>query len=75
MAITDPDPGKLKFRTREDFVPKMSYVDGGTPGVNDDETLGYSCGSFYIDPNGKNVYLCTDATTGAANWVKTTLTW
>jgi hypothetical protein len=46
------------------------------PGVNDDTLAGYSVGSYWIDivasPN--ESYRCSDASAGAAVWIKTTLT-
>jgi hypothetical protein len=39
-----------------------------TPTVTDDDTLGYSVGSLWTLDDG-TVYVCSDATTGAAVWV------
>jgi hypothetical protein len=38
------------------------------PGVNDDLTQGYSRGSQWIDTSNGNIYQCTDASAGEANW-------
>jgi len=55
----------------------QNKLDGTVPpGANDDNTVGYSVGSFWIDivasPN--ESYRCVDSTTAAAVWIKTTLT-
>lgn len=38
------------------------------PTVNSDTTAGYSVGSLWCDTTADNVYVCIDATTGAAVW-------
>lgn len=48
--------------------PKNNYAASAAPTVNDDSGDGYSQGSIWA--NGNDVYICTDATAGAANWVK-----
>lgn len=43
------------------------------PGVNFDESQGYSRGSVALNTGSlKRTYICTDNTTGAANWVRLT---
>jgi len=39
------------------------------PTVTDDDVAGYAVGSFWIDVTHECVYVCTDASTGAALWV------
>ncbi len=41
------------------------------PGVNDDETAGYSINSHWFDQVAVKSYICFDATAGAAVWVET----
>ena len=48
--------------------PKNNYAASGAPSVNDDALEGYSQGSIWVDSG--DVYICTDATTGAAVWVQ-----
>lgn len=43
-----------------------------SPGVNDDETLGYAPGSLWWDLTGEALWTCFDATDGAASWVDLT---
>jgi hypothetical protein len=43
------------------------------PIATDDDSEGYSVGSFWIDVVTDNAYRCVDATTNVAVWVKTTL--
>lgn len=53
---------------------RIKYVDDATtaPGVNDDAaTLGVTVGSLWIDTVAPAVYICADASTGAAVWVAT----
>lgn len=49
------------------------------PTVNDDESQGYSGfdaggGSLWFNTVSREVFRCADATAGAAEWIKTTLT-
>jgi hypothetical protein len=52
-----------------------NFAGDGAPGVDDDETEGYSIRSLWLDATSdpREVYRCLDATEGAAVWVKTTL--
>jgi hypothetical protein len=38
------------------------------PTVNDDEGDGYAVGSMWVNTTGDTVWVCTDATAGAASW-------
>lgn len=38
------------------------------PGVNDDELSDFQVGSWWLYPGGSAIYLCSDATAGAAVW-------
>lgn len=57
-----------------DPVPdRLKYVDDATaaPDVTDDgATLGVTLGSLWIDTVAPAVYVCADASTGAAVWVE-----
>ncbi len=44
----------------------------GAPGINDDENDGYSLFSMYYDTAGADMYVCCDASAGAAVWKQTT---
>lgn len=50
-------------------APASNYAATAAPTVNDDDTLGYEVGSRWADSTNFAVYVCTDATTGAAVWV------
>ncbi len=41
----------------------------GPPTIGDDSSLGYTPGSRWYDATGKALYMCTDATAGAAVWL------
>jgi len=45
-----------------------------SPGVGDDDVDGYAVGSRWFDTTADEMYICLDATTGAAVWLNTTLT-
>lgn len=42
------------------------------PDITDDETLGYSQGSFWVNNTSFTQFFCSDATTGAAVWTQIT---
>lgn len=46
-----------------------NFTATSAPEVGDDEVDGYSAGSFWFDTVADMIWLCTDATTGAAVWV------
>lgn len=51
-----------------DTPVKNVFAESAAPGVNDDDTQDFSPGSAWVDTTNDNVYVCTDASTGAANW-------
>lgn len=54
-------------------LPKAKWDGNREPNADDDETLGYSAGSLWIDVIGKEAYRCVDSTEGAAEWIETTV--
>lgn len=52
------------------FVPNIKERFDSTvpPGINDDSTADYSAGSTWVDIAADAVYVCTDASPGAATW-------
>ena len=62
----------------EDLNDNMDFIDGSiapctwdattAPTINDDETLGYIVGSIWFDTTNHKIYMCEDATDGAAVW-------
>jgi len=52
--------------------PKHKFDATTAPTVNNDTTEGYSVGSRWADVTNDNLYVCLDATTGAAVWKETT---
>ena len=55
------------------LIPLNNYSANVAPTVNDDSGDGYAPGSRWIDLTGDEVYLCVDATVGAAVWIEATL--
>ena len=55
------------------FIPiiKNNFAAIATPTVTDDSDIGYSVDSIWVDstPTPTLVYICTDATAGAAIWL------
>ena len=47
---------------------KHNYSATENPTAGDDSTGGYSVGSVWINTSTNVVYICTDSSTGAANW-------
>lgn len=58
-----------ELRTQNE-VPRNNYAGGGVPGVGDDSADGYSVGSLWLYSN--DMYVCVDASAGAASWKKIT---
>lgn len=52
--------------------PQCNFAAAVAPAVGDDNTLGYSVGSQWVDTALDNAYICCDASTGAAVWKQTT---
>lgn len=48
----------------------FNYSGSGAPGVNQDNTQNYQVGSVYYDSVGLNLYVCSNASTGAAVWTQ-----
>ena len=62
------EAGRLYVMGGDGFtIREVSHNFTTTPTVNDDDTKGFIVDSRWILDNG-NVYICTDATTGAAVW-------
>jgi hypothetical protein len=59
-----------------DHNPKANPDGTAQPTVNNDDSPGedYAIGSRWTDATNDKDYVCTDASTGAANWVETTAT-
>ena len=72
-SIPDLNPELLRLLDEMDRKIKNSKFDATTvPGVTEDDAHGYEVGSRWIDVTGDDEYVCVDATTGAASWLKTT---
>lgn len=68
----DPTDGALKGYDGSSWqnktLPKINLTATTGPVVTDDEGDGYAVGSFWLDTVGAQFYVCTDASTGAAEW-------
>lgn len=49
-------------------IPNHNYTATAAPAVTDDGDNGYQVGSVWINLTTDNVYMCADATAGAAVW-------
>jgi len=47
-----------------------AHVASVDPTVNDDDTLGFDSGDFWVNDVSAKVFVCLDASTGAADWRK-----
>jgi len=47
---------------------KHNYSASSSPTVNEDDSVGYSVGSLWIDTTADTVFVCTDSSTGSASW-------
>jgi hypothetical protein len=62
------EAGRLYTMQQDGFtIREVSHNFTATPTANDDDTKGFVIGSRWILDNG-DVYVCSDATTGAAVW-------
>lgn len=50
-------------------IPKPNYAATTAPTVGDDTADGYTVGSVWIDTTADKIYLCVDASLGAAVWI------
>jgi hypothetical protein len=57
------------FINQGGYIVRANSINGTTPGVNHDITMGYIVGSIFHDMNNQTKYQCTDNTDGAAVWV------
>jgi hypothetical protein len=66
----------LDLLDRANIKPKPNLAGTAPPTVNNDDSPGedYAIGSRWTDATNDKDYVCTDASTGAANWVETTAT-
>lgn len=51
-------------------LPQNNYNATSDPTVNDDVTEGYSTGSKWYNKSTPAIFICTNASSGAANWVQ-----
>lgn len=70
MPWFDETAGALKMRNGNNTTWQTMTVFATTaPGVGDDSADGVIVGTHWFDATGKKVYICTDASAGAAVWV------
>lgn len=67
------DPGPVKDRSWQvdaahGTFDRPRFIDAAAPTVDDDETIGVLVGNRWLDTTGPTLYMCTDASDGAAVW-------
>ena len=70
VAITLESDGNYAFNGAlgsDKVLVKTNFAAIASPTVSNDDSEGYSAGSLWIYSN--STWICTDASTGAANWV------
>jgi hypothetical protein len=65
--------GALYSLDSSDLIDKVQFKTVA-PSVNDDSTRGFKVGSYW-ETNDGTMYVCSDATTGAAEWVAQSGNW
>lgn len=59
---------RLSNLESSDPTLKNNWSATSDPTVNDDSGDGYAAGSLWINTSGARVFVCVDATAGAADW-------
>ena len=76
VTIIDEEDNRIPWPPIPRYMPyrKDNYAGSVAPGVNDDETQGYSVGSVWaVVSSPPEFYRCADGSAGAAVWLNTTL--
>ena len=75
-SYTGQASDSLQVNSAEDalILIKNNFSASSAPGVNDDDSAGYSVSSRWVDLSADKEYVCLDASTGAAVWLETTVT-
>lgn len=50
------------------YFDRPRFIDAAAPTTSDDETIGVLVGNRWLDTTGPTLYMCTDASEGAAAW-------
>lgn len=58
----------LEMPDADVLLRKNNFAGAAAPSVSDDNTQGYAVGSYWFDTTNDEVYGCTNAATGAAEW-------
>ena len=62
------------FDPEDSGIVQNNLAASTAPAVSNDDSEGYAVNSIWLDTTGNEAYRCLDASTGAAVWIKTTLT-
>lgn len=68
--FTDPEGFMRKTGAGAYQAIKSNLSASTAPTVNDDSSAGYAKGSVWIDGTGLKIYMCFDASVGAAVWIE-----
>lgn len=77
IAVTAEQDAVYKFNGELSIATtlvKANYAAVTDPGINDDDTQGYTEGSRWFNLSALRVFECLDSTTGAAVWKKSVMT-
>ncbi len=74
--LDDADAATARATLGAEAAVQNNLSGSGAPGVNDDSSAGYAPRSRWFDvaASPPETYVCVDASVGAAQWVKTSLT-
>ena len=68
FVCTDNTSGAAVWTNLGLLFPLSNYAATAAPTANDDSTQGYEVGSLWVNINGALLYICFNATAGAAVW-------
>lgn len=59
---------RVTFAWLQKWLDRPRFIEAAAPTVDDDETEGVAVGNRWLDTTGPTLYMCVDASEGAAVW-------